>query len=164
MSTLLRFAVLAAAMFAPMAGAATSTVYKCAGDAGAVVYQDAPCPPGQELGNLAIEPSSLSVVPGTPVSGTPAKAHPSAATHSEPAASERHKSSSGNAAQRKFIQIGMSAGEVVQRIGRPDIDAKSRRGQGQQWSYLPREGDPNILTTLTLIDGKVADVQRKIVR
>ena len=57
----------------------------------------------------------------------------------------------------------MSAVEVVQRIGKPDIDGKNRRG-GQRWSYLPNEGDPNTITTLTLIDGKVADVERKIVR
>lgn len=163
MFALLRFLLLFSAMAACAAEGATSTVWKCAGDAGAVVYQDVPCPPGKELRNLAIEPPSLSVVPGTPApAGKPSQG---AATRAERAAPvERKKALAGNATDRKFIQIGMTEAEVIQRIGRPDVEARNRRGLGHQWSYLPREGDPNTITTLTLIDGKVASVDRKIVR
>jgi len=163
MSALKHLMLLASAMAACAAHGAASTVWKCAGDAGAVVYQDAPCPPGKELRNLTTDPPSLSIVPGTPVpSGKPSQ---DATARSERAGpSDHRKGVSGKAADRKFIQIGMSEAEVVQRIGRPDIDAKNRRGQGHQWSYLPKEGDPNTITTVTLIDGKVTDVERKIVR
>jgi len=163
MHAFLRFAMLVALLAPAVARSAATTVYKCAGDAGAVVYQDVPCAPGKELRNLTTEPPSLSIVPGTPVpAGKPAQA---VTTRPERTASREHrKTGSGNAADRKFISIGMSASEVIQRIGKPDIDAKSRRGQGQQWSYLPKDGDPNTITTLTVIDSKVADVERKIVR
>ena len=163
MSALLRLLLLSSALAACAAEGATTTVWKCAGDAGSVVYQDVPCSPGKELRNLAIEPPSLSIVPGTPApTGKPSQG---GAVRSERAAPAEHKkATSGNAADRKFIQIGMSEAEVVQRIGRPDVDARNRRGLGHQWSYLPRDGDPNTITTLTLIDGKVATVERRIVR
>ena len=163
MYDLLRFAMLVAVLGPPVTVGAATTVYKCAGEAGGVVYQDVPCAPGKELRNLTTEPPSLSIVPGTPVpGGKPVQA--SATKPERTAAREHRKTASGDAADRKFITIGMSAGEVVQRIGKPDIDARNRRGQGQQWSYLPKDGDPNTITTLTMIDGKVADVERKIVR
>jgi hypothetical protein len=163
MYDLLRLAMLVAVLVLPLAAGAATTVYKCAGNAGAVVYQDVPCAPSKELRNLTTEPPSLSIVPGTPVPG----GKPAQAVASKPertAAREHRKTDSGKAVDRKFITIGMSADEVVQRIGKPDIDARNRRGQGQQWSYLPKDGDPNTITTLTMIDGKVAEVERKIVR
>jgi hypothetical protein len=58
----------------------------------------------------------------------------------------------------------MSQAEVIQRIGKPDVDARNQRGQGQRWSYLPNDGDPDTITTVTLVGGKVANVERKIVR
>lgn len=163
MFALLRLLLLCSAMAAFAGEGATSTIWKCAGDGGTVVYQDVPCPTGKELRNLTTEPPSLSIVPGTPVpAGKPSQG---AATRSERAApADRKKATNGNAANRRFIQIGMSEAEVIQRIGRPDVDAKSRHGQGHQWSYLPKEGDPNTITTVTLIDGKVTDVERKVVR
>lgn len=163
MSTLLRVLLLCSAVASCAAEGATSTIWKCTGDGGTVVYQDVPCPTGKELRNLTVEPPSLSVVPGTPVPA--AKSSQAAPTRSDRAAPvDRKKATNGNAANRKFIQIGMSEAEVIQRIGRPDVDAKNRRGQGHQWSYLPKEGDPNTITTVTFIDGKVTDVERKVVR
>ena len=162
MSILLRLLLLCSAVASFAAEGATSTIWKCAADGGTVVYQDVPCPTGKELRNLTTEPPSLSVVPGAPVpAGKPSQG---AAPRSDRAApAERKKATNGNAANRKFIQIGMSEAEVIQRIGRPDVEAKNRRG-GHQWSYLPKEGDPNTITTVTLIDGKVSDVARKVVR
>jgi hypothetical protein len=161
MSVLLRILLLCSAMAVCAAEGAPSTIWKCAGDGGTVVYQDVPCPTGKELRNLTVEPPSLSVVPGAPVpSGKPSQG---AAPRSDRAAPvERKKASNGNAVNRKFIQIGMSEAEVIQRIGKPDVDAKNRHG-GHQWSYLPKEGDPNTITTVTLINGKVSDVERKVV-
>ena len=57
----------------------------------------------------------------------------------------------------------MSTAEVIERIGRPDVDARNQRGKGLRWSYLPKDGDPNTITTVTLVDGRVADVERKVV-
>ena len=162
MAAVLRLMLLGTALVVSAPHAATTTVWKCAGEAGSVVYQDVPCPVGKELRNLTTEPPSLSIVPGTPVPGA-ASPRTSASRSERASTPERRKTATGSAADRRFIQVGMSAVEVVQRIGKPDIDGKNRRG-GQRWSYLPNEGDPNTITTLTLIDGKVADVERKIVR
>jgi hypothetical protein len=148
---------------APQVHAGTSEVWKCAGANGQVVYQDAPCAPGKELRNLSTDPPTLSVVPGTAVPGaTPPPAAPARAKHA--ATSDRRTASTGKAVQRKFIRVGMSEAEVVERIGKPDVSAGNQRGRGQQWSYLPNDGDPNTITTLTLSGGKVADVERKTVR
>ncbi len=169
MAYLLIAALLSAALAAPPGGATTSGVYKCSGGAGSVVYQDAPCTPGTELRNFATDPPALSVIPGTPVPGTAtAPAAPAATTKAERvAASNRARSVKNNASkasERRFIQVGMSTAEVIERIGRPDVDARNLRGKGYRWSYLPKDGDPNTITTVTLVDGRVADVERKVVR
>lgn len=159
MPILLLARLMAAALAAPPSGAPTATVYKCTGEAGAVIYQDSPCAPGAELRNFSIDPPTLSVVPGTPGPG----AKPPSARPERAAPAEQRRSPGGNAADRRFIQLGMSEAEVIQRIGKPDVDARNQRGPGQRWSYLPKDGDPKTITTLTLIDGKVADVERKMV-
>jgi len=166
MAILLLAAVLSTALAATPGGTKTSTIYKCSGAAGSVVYQDAPCAPGTELRNFATDPPTLSVIPGTPVPG--ATSVPRAA-----ARPERVNTSSGSrtmsgrmsmANERRFIQVGMSEAEVIQRIGKPDIDAKNQRGRGQRWSYLPKDGDPKTITTVTLVNGQVANVERKVVQ
>jgi hypothetical protein len=58
----------------------------------------------------------------------------------------------------------MSTAEVIQRIGKPDVDAHNLRGKGQRWSYMPKDGDLNTMTTVTLVGGRVSDVERKVVR
>jgi hypothetical protein len=61
----------------------------------------------------------------------------------------------------------MSEAEVVRRIGKPEVDARSSRKQakdGKHWSYLPAAGDPDTVTTLTIVGGLVANVERKVVR
>jgi len=141
---------------------AHAAVYKCANEKGGVVYQDIACPPGRELRNLDADPSTLSVVPGTPV--------PAAKSTSAPAAKPARvrtgtvKIKGGNPAERKFIQAGMSEAEVILKVGRPDVEAKGRGKQGHRWSYMPTAGDVDTLTTLTLAGGKVTHVERKVVR
>jgi hypothetical protein len=137
-------------------------VYKCASDKG-VVYQDTVCAPGKELRNLETDPATLSVVPGTPV---PRQSAAASASTSKPARTRevRTRSRGGNAAERKFLRTGMSEAEVVQKIGRPDMQANARRKEGRQWSYLPAAEDVDTLTTVTFVGGKVSDVQRKVVR
>jgi hypothetical protein len=165
MAILLLAAVLSTALAAAPDGTNANTIYKCSGTAGSVVYQDAPCAAGTELRNFATDPPTLSVIPGTPVPRAASK--PAAA-----AKPERVTTSSGSrtmsgrltmASERRFIQVGMSQAEVIQRIGKPDVDAKNQRGKGQRWSYLPKDGDPKTITTVTLVNGQVANVERKVV-
>ena len=147
---------------------ADATMLKCKGDRGSVVYQDEPCKPGMELRNFDTDPATVSVVPGSPVAATPP---PAAAqrTRAAPVArrAPEQKLSSGKATERRFIRIGMSESEVIRRIGKPEVDARSSRKQdkdGKHWSYLPAAGDPDTITTLTIVSGLVANVERKVVR
>jgi hypothetical protein len=147
--------------------AADATMVKCRGDQGSVVYQDEPCKPGMELRNFDTDPATVSVVPGSPVAATP----PPAAQRTRAAPVARRapepKLSSGKAAERRFIRTGMSESEVIRRIGKPELDARSSRKQakdGKHWSYLPAAGDPDTITTLTIVGGLVANVERKVVR
>lgn len=143
-----------------------TTVYKCTGVAGSVVYQDSACAAGTELRNFATDPPMLSVIPGaTPAPPSAAPPASSAKARGDRVAIPvRARESAADANERRYVRVGMSQVEVLQRLGRPDVDARNQRGKGQRWSYLPRAGDANTITTVTLVDGKVADVERKIVR
>ena len=162
-ATLSLFALLAFAA-APQAAAA---LYKCAGDKGGVVYQDKACPPGKELRDLEADPPTLSVVPGTPLP-VPSQMKPRSSSEQDGGRSRARaatlRAKGGNAADRRFIRAGMSEGEVVMRIGRPDFQAKGHGKAGQRWSYLPTAGDPDTLTTLIVAGGKVVEVERRVAR
>ena len=147
---------------------ADATMVKCKGDQGSVVYQDGPCKPGMELRNFDTDPATVSVVPGSPVAATqPAAASQRTRAAPVPRRAPEQKLSLGKAAERRFIRVGMSESEVIRRIGKPELDARSSRKQGKDgkhWSYLPAAGDPDTITTLTIAGGLVANVERKVVR
>jgi hypothetical protein len=147
---------------------ADATMVKCKGDRGSVVYQDESCKPGTELRNFDTDPATVSVVPGSPMAATPL---PAVAQRSRGAPAARRapeqKPSSGKAAERRFIRTGMSESEVIRRIGKPEVDTRGSRKQGKEgkhWSYLPAAADPDTITTLTIVGGLVANVERKVVR
>jgi len=143
------------------AQSAEAGLYKCAAEKGAVVYQDGPCAPGRELRNLELEPAQLSVVPGTPPPRKVEKAEPVAKQEKPRNVAARTRG--GNVAERRFLRTGMTAAEVVARVGRPDMQS-SRHKEGSQWSYLPTAGDADTLTTVTFASGTVTRVERRIVR
>ena len=73
-----------------------------------------------------------------------------------------------DATERKFIREGMSEGNVLLKIGKPDHEALIRvvRGEPEEksWSYLPNSRDPQTLTIVTFHTGLVTRVDRKIAR
>lgn len=73
-----------------------------------------------------------------------------------------------DASDRKFIRDGMSEGEVVMKIGRPDSESVDTGGGAKvtvkRWTYFPASGDPQTVTTLTIREGKVIEVSRQISR
>ena len=147
---------------------AAAALYKCAKDKG-VVYQDLPCPPGKQLRDLEADPPTLSVLPGTPVPASRAAAEPKASssrerTRTSERATVHRATGGGNPADRRFIRAGMSEGEVVMRIGRPDLRTKGNGKGGQRWSYLPVAGDADTMTTVTFAGGKVVEVDRRVSR
>jgi len=71
-------------------------------------------------------------------------------------------------AERKFIREGMSEGEVLVKIGKPDSESVDSGGGARvvvkRWIYLPSPGDPQMVTTITIREGKVAEVTRQMTR
>ena len=73
-----------------------------------------------------------------------------------------------NASERKFIREGMSEGEVLVKIGKPDSESTVTGGGAniaeKKWTYLPAPGDQQTITTITIREGKVTQVERQVVR
>ena len=73
-----------------------------------------------------------------------------------------------DASERKFIGKGMTEGEVLSRIGKPDNESEISGGGARVvekvWTYLPHDGDRQTMTTITLKNGIVIAVDRTISR
>jgi hypothetical protein len=170
--------LLLALALAAAAASAHATIYKCLLDDGTVFYQDAPCAPGRELRDFDKDPGNVSVVPfAQPAPAASGK--PSAAAAKPRAAAASGKTSEvarvpkpesrpakkvpqrGDAVQRKFLHPGMSEGEVVARVGPPDMTSSGGR-KGSRWTYMPVPEDPNTITNLQFDAGRVVEVERKV--
>jgi hypothetical protein len=165
----MRFLAPMAALALLAAADADATVYKCQGEQGIVVYQEAPCLIGRELRNFDTDPPALSIVPGGPAPA-PATA-PAPAASAKPARDPRTIQSDvavgkagGDGSARKFIRAGMTESEVLAKIGRPDATAGGSKAHQTRWSYLPAADDPDTVTTITFANGVVSDVSRKVIR
>lgn len=73
-----------------------------------------------------------------------------------------------DAVERKFVRAGMTEGEVLMKIGKPDSESIDSGGGAnvvvKRWMYFPDPRDQQTLTTITLRDGKVIDVTRQVSR
>ncbi|HEX6138356.1 MAG TPA: DUF4124 domain-containing protein [Casimicrobiaceae bacterium] len=147
------------------ASPALAGLYKCARDDGSVTYQEDPCPPGMELRDFERDPAPLSVIPFRLVPGPDAQVGdpPAGPTRSGTERKPRKGERQGNPAERKFLLPGIGEGEVVARIGRPDVSTGSGR-KIVRWTYLPAPEDPQTITTLTFELGRLVEVERKVVR
>src|SRR5437763_13389055 len=93
-----------------MTGSVHAGVYKCAGDKGAVIYQDSPCKAGTELRNLDLDPATLSVVPGTPVPRESSRPVPQPRASKVRTAAGRARGGDPN--ERRVVRTGMTESEV----------------------------------------------------
>ncbi len=157
----------AAALAAAVANAtapAGGGLHKCSGGGSGPVYQDRPCAPGQELRDLEREPATLSVIPfdWSGVRSAPVKPARAERTPKPRGASDRGKAR-GDANERRHVREGMSDGEVLARLGPPDLQA-GKTGRKMRWTYLPAAGDAQTVTLLSFEDGKLVSVERSIVR
>jgi hypothetical protein len=162
------FAAATATVAIVIAGSAAAGVYKCVDvDGKQTIYQDSPCLPGRELRNFDTEPAELSVIPFRVVpDAPPVQAAPKPGKAPPVAKSDKKNGTAPNVdiAQRKFIVAGMSEGEVVARIGAPDITRGGKGSKSSRWSYLPAPGDPQTITSLVFDYGIVTQVERKTVK
>ncbi len=73
-----------------------------------------------------------------------------------------------DAGERRFLRDGMSEGEVLMKVGRPDsqsVDSsEGAKVKETRWIYFPAPGDAQTITTLKLRDGRVVEVRREIAR
>jgi hypothetical protein len=144
---------------------AFADMYKCASDGGTPVYQDVPCAAGRELRNFASDPANVSVLPMRPPPGTatrvtaPAREKPVKATKAD----GRKNASAGDPAERRHVQLGMHEGEVLARLGTPDLRSGGGGRKLARWTYMPVPADPQTLTTVVFEYGKVIEVERKVV-
>jgi hypothetical protein len=161
-------ATLAAASLAVHAGGTAASVYKCVDvDGKQPIYQDSPCPAGRELRNFDTDPAEVSVIPFREVPSIPTTPPAPRAAKAPPATKAARKtevSAVADIAQRKFIAPGMSEGEVVARIGNPDMTSGGKGRKTTRWSYLPAPGDPQTITNLVFDYGIVIEVERKIMK
>ncbi|MFO1317118.1 MAG: DUF4124 domain-containing protein [Burkholderiales bacterium] len=144
---------------------ASAQVWKCADGHGRPVYQDAPCPEGRTLRDFAADPPPVSVVPLRPAPGTVTRATAAATPKDrKPAASRKGDAPPVDAAERRHLQPGMHEGEVLARLGPPDMKSGGGGRKLARWTYMPAAGDPQTLTTVVFEYGKVVEVERKVVR
>ena len=159
---------LAVSLLAPLAAAsiARADVYKCAGTGNVPIYQEEPCPKGKELRNFQVDPPEITVVPATPRSDAipAAKAPPKAPATKSNDAKQGKSTLAGDASERKFVRTGMSEAEVLAKLGQPDMTVGGKNGNPVRWTYMPAPGDPEMITSVTLIKGMVTEVDRKAVR
>jgi hypothetical protein len=142
-------------------------VYKCTGPGTTPIYQDDPCPPGKELRNFDTDPPNLSIVPGRTIPASPRETAPAPArsvTESKSAKTDKRAKLRGDPAQRKHIHAGMSEAELIAHLGAPDVTSGNKQKHSVRWTWLPAEGDPDTITTVTLVNGAVASVDRKVVK
>jgi len=162
------FATTAAAAVAGLPGNASAGVYKCVDvDGKQPIYQDSPCPAGRELRNFDTDPAEISVIPFREVPGTTTTQVAPKAAKAPPASRADRKKETAAAvdiAQRRFIVPGMGEGEVVARIGPPDMTSGGKGRKTARWSYLPAPGDPQTITTIDFDYGKVIGIERKVVK
>jgi len=159
---------MAAAVLTGLPGGAAAGVYKCVDvDGKQPIYQDSPCPAGRELRNFDTDPAEVSVIPFREVPGTTTTLTAPKAAKAPPAAKADRKKAVpvvADIAQRKFIMPGMSEGEVVARIGNPDMTSGGKGRKTSRWSYLPAPGDPQTITNVVFDYGIVIEVERKVMK
>jgi hypothetical protein len=154
------------AILALHAASASATMYKCAGEANQPTYQDSPCPPGRELRNFDQDPVEIGVMPLNQAPGTTTHAPAGSSgkgNFASPNDRKKDPERKRDVAERRFIRQGMTEAEVTAKIGPPDMTAGTKGRKTTRWSYLPAPGDPQTITTVVLDNGKVIDVERKVV-
>ena len=161
----------ALAVGAVCAWPAQATIYKCEGPvAGVPLYQDTPCPAGKELRDFDKDPPTVSVLPlATAPPGAVTKMpvpplSPSSGKIKSGAKTKAAASPPGKASERKFVAPGINEGEVMTRLGPPDMKSGGGGRRAARWTYLPAPDDPATVTTLTFEGGRLVEVERKVVK
>ena len=146
-------------VLAPPASA-QAAIHKCASATGAIVYQGHACgPTATAIETDAFPP--LSVVPPPP--RTSLERAPPAPKPPRVERVRRAEPARGDPAERRHLRAGMSEGEVIARIGPPDLTTGKGRRQSR-WTWMPSSGDPETITSVLFDLGRVVEVERTVVK
>ena len=114
--------------------------------------------------NFATDPATVSVVPMRPPAGSATRvASPPREKPVKATKADKKAGSLGDPAERRHLQLGMHEGEVLARLGTPDLRSGGGGRKLARWTYMPVPGDPQTLTTVVFEYGKVIEVERKVV-
>ena len=155
---------LAGALASLAPGIALAAVYKCEGDGGVPMYQESPCPPGKSLRDFQTDPPEITVLPAESGANRGKKAGTRPPAERPAAKDGKPPRPGGDATERKHLRSGMTAGEVRARVGAPETTTGGKGGKPERWTWLPAAGDPDTVTTVTLSNGVVTDVDRRVVK
>ena len=160
-------ALLGAIVACASSGTNAAGVFRCQ-SGGRVVYQDKPCPAGETVRDFEADPPTFSVIPFAmpPPAAPPARVQRNARSPPRERTTSRRGEiarSEAQVAERRHLREGMSDGEVLARLGTPDQKSPGGRG-GASWTYLPAPGDAQTVTGVRFDKGRVAGVDRRIVR
>ena len=156
----LRATLAALALSSSDSGAA---IHKCVGPTG-VAYQDKPCGAQAEARDADLPDATLSVLP-MPAGERRIERRPPPPP--KPPRAERPRKAEavrpGNPAERRYLRVGMSEGEVVARVGPPDLTSGKGRKQSR-WTWLPVPTDPDTITVVLFETGRVIEVERTVIK
>jgi hypothetical protein len=146
---------------------AAAEVFKCAGPGNVPVYQDTPCPAGRELRNFQTNPPEITVLPAPDRPAEirapdDARRAPKQSALPRPAPPAVDAKAPGDATARRFVRPGMTEGEVVARLGQPEVASRGAKNKAARWTYLPAAGDPETITIIQFANGVVTNVERKV--
>lgn len=159
---------LVCAALVPVSCSVGADVYKCAGEGGVPVYQEMPCGTAKELRNFQTDPPEITILPAPRIGNAPPngiREAPAKNAKTEKDGNPAKAAGAGaNAAERRHVRLGMSEGEVLAKLGHPDVTIGSKNAVAPRWTYMPAPGDPETVTTLTFAKGQVVDIERRVVK
>jgi hypothetical protein len=155
-------AAIAAGVVVALSEAASSAVHKCAAPGG-IVYQDRPCREGEARDtDVPDAPLSVCCRSRRPVARVQRREAPETA-RARRARQTRRGAGAGQPAGRRHLRVGMSEGEVMARVGPPDLTTGKGRKQSR-WTWMPVPGDPDTITVVLFETGRAIEVERTVVK
>ena len=141
---------------------ALASIHKCIGPGG-TVYQDRPCGAAGLAREGDVAEAPLSVLPAPSPTRRIERREPAAKPPRSERLRRREAPRSGNPAERRHLRVGMSEGEVLARVGPPDLTTGKGRRQSR-WTWMPVPGDPDTITVVLFDVGRAIEVERTVVK
>jgi hypothetical protein len=107
--------------------------------------------------------ATLSVLPSFARGTTIVRREEAVRTPRAERARKADPSRTGDPQGRKHLRVGMSEGEVMARVGPPDLTTGKGRRQSR-WTWLPVAADPDTITVVLFEVGRIVEVERTVIK